>query len=265
MGRARVVLLGEKHDNPVHHRLQARLLRALLRLGRRPALAFEMFPRTATPALKAHLSQPGADLARVPAIVGWRTQGWPDWKMYAPLVEIAAGAGLPVIGTDLSRAVTRRVARGGLAALPPGLARELALGPPGARHRARVLDALHLSHCRVVPRASLGGLYDAWRARNRAMALSLRAALANGSEGAVLITGSGHADRATGVPPEMADLSPGISQFSLAFTEVREDMRRAADYGGEGAFDALWFTRRREREDPCRKHRRQLERLRDRR
>src|SRR6266480_2784062 len=39
----RFVLLGEKHDNPDHHRLQAWVVGALIAAGRRPAVAFEMF------------------------------------------------------------------------------------------------------------------------------------------------------------------------------------------------------------------------------
>src|SRR5512133_3700789 len=39
---ARTVLLGEVHDNPDHHVLQARLLRALAGAGRTPKVAFEM-------------------------------------------------------------------------------------------------------------------------------------------------------------------------------------------------------------------------------
>ena len=40
---ARYVLLGERHDHPDHHRVQAALVRALLAAGRRPAVVFEMF------------------------------------------------------------------------------------------------------------------------------------------------------------------------------------------------------------------------------
>jgi len=35
---SRFVLLGERHDNPDHHALQAKLLRAILEAGRRPAV-----------------------------------------------------------------------------------------------------------------------------------------------------------------------------------------------------------------------------------
>src|SRR5213593_3577327 len=39
---SRFVLLGERHDNADHHALQAKLVRAMVEAGRRPALGFEM-------------------------------------------------------------------------------------------------------------------------------------------------------------------------------------------------------------------------------
>src|SRR5262245_58173308 len=43
--RADFVLLGETHDNPDHHRLQLELLEAMVRAGRRPAVALEQLDR----------------------------------------------------------------------------------------------------------------------------------------------------------------------------------------------------------------------------
>src|SRR5262249_59775917 len=53
---ARYVLLGEKHDNPDHHAIQAALVRALLASGRRPAVAFEQLTADQAPALARHLA-----------------------------------------------------------------------------------------------------------------------------------------------------------------------------------------------------------------
>jgi uncharacterized iron-regulated protein len=263
MAQARVVYLGEIHDNPIHHQLQARPYRALLERGRKPSLGFEMFSTDAGPALAKLLADPRADLSRVPEVTRWRSRNWPDWAMYAPLVEIAHRAGLPVLATDLPRELAARVARRGLGELPAPLARELALGPPDPAQRAAVLGEFFESHCRVIPKERLGGLYDAWRARNRMMALSLARALRGGAEGAVLITGAGHADRITGIPPDLASLVPEAGQFALAFVEVRpEEVRPGAYPPRPGAYDALWFTARHEREDPCVKYRKGLERFR---
>lgn len=262
MKNAEILYLGEKHDNPVHHALQLRLLKKMIEKKGKTAVAFEMFPRKVGPALAELLSRPGADLSRVPEIAGWKKRGWPDWRMYAPLVEAAYRAGLPVVALDLSPKWVRRAARSGLSVLPASIRRELALRPPDPAHKERVLDALFASHCRVIPRERLGGLYASWRARNRTMARSLQAAIRKGARRAVVITGAGHADKTTGIPFDIAKLSPNLRQFSLSFAEVREGIITPEGYTGR--FDAVWFTLRHDREDPCRKYRKALERLRDR-
>ena len=262
MARARAVYLGEIHDNPIHHRLQARAYRALLDRGRRHALAFEMFSTDVQPALSKLLRDPEADLSKVPEVTGWDRRGWPDWSMYAPLVELAHRAGLPVLAADLPRALAGRVSRKGLGELPPDLARELALGPPDPGKRETMLDVFFESHCRALPREKLGNLFESWRARNRTMALTMARALREGSEGALLITGGGHAERATGVPSDLDALAPGVEQFALAFAEVREGETRPEAYRARpGAYDALWFTPAHPREDPCVKYKKGLERM----
>lgn len=265
MRRADIIYLGERHDNPGHHRLQARLLKALIRSGKRPAAAFEMFTHDVAAKLAAHLARPGADMAMIPEIVGWKERGWPAWKMYAPIVEAAHRAGLPIVAADMARDIARRIGMRGLSALPVAMRARLGLGPPAPRHRALVMADLFISHCQMVPRDKLGGLYDAWRARNRTMALSIREAIRKGAGGAVLITGSGHADRETGVPPHIETLMPGARQFSLAFAEVEKGEESPAGYADRpGAYDALWFTARHEREDPCEEFKASLEKLRKR-
>lgn len=52
---ARFVMLGEKHDNPDHHTLRARLVAGMVAAGRKPAVAFEMLDDSQAPAL------PGTD------------------------------------------------------------------------------------------------------------------------------------------------------------------------------------------------------------
>ena len=267
--RAGVVYLGEKHDNPEHHRLQVKILRSLLRMGRRPAVVFEMFARDVNPALSAYLKNPEADLSKVPEIVGWKRMGWPDWLMYAPLVEIAHRRRLPVVGADLNAVLSRKIGRRGLGALPPEVARELALGPPEARHRSLVLDDLYESHCRMMPREKMGSLYDAWRARNRAMALSILNIVqrmnAEGGNGAIVITGGGHADRIRGIPPHVSKLGPGLTQFSLGFTEVGPLKRKISELiVHSGDYDAVWFTGSPQREDPCVQFKKSLEKMRSR-
>ncbi|MFQ5521385.1 MAG: ChaN family lipoprotein, partial [Candidatus Methylomirabilia bacterium] len=88
LARGRFVLLGEKHDNPDHHVLQARLLRALIAVGRRPAVGFEMFNTDDAPAIATHLASAPTDAAGLGEAVGWDERGWPDWATYQPIAQV---------------------------------------------------------------------------------------------------------------------------------------------------------------------------------
>src|SRR3989454_11257668 len=59
----RFVILGERHDNPDHHALQAKLGRALGEAGRRPAVGFQMLSTGDGPALSRYLARGPQDAA----------------------------------------------------------------------------------------------------------------------------------------------------------------------------------------------------------
>ena len=108
---AEFVLIGEKHDNPDHHRLQAWLVSALIARGRRPALSFEMLASDQVPALDAYLADHPDDAGGLGAAVGWDESGWPDWGDYAPIAQAALDAGLPVLAADLAKPKVRAECR----------------------------------------------------------------------------------------------------------------------------------------------------------
>src|SRR5215470_544423 len=66
---ARFALLGERHDHPEHHQLQAWLLRRMVEAGRRPAIAFEMLDTTQALALGRHLTAAPRDAAGLGDVV----------------------------------------------------------------------------------------------------------------------------------------------------------------------------------------------------
>ena len=71
MSQATFVVLGENHDNPDHHVLQARVLAALVAAGRAPAVAFEMLDTSQQPALDAYVREHPGDAAGLGDAVGW--------------------------------------------------------------------------------------------------------------------------------------------------------------------------------------------------
>jgi uncharacterized iron-regulated protein len=257
--RARFILLGERHDNPEHHRIQARLVGAVMARGRRPAVAFEMFRSDQQRAIDAHLATHPKDADGLGKAAAW-SSGWPAWKHYAPIAKAALDLGAPLFAANLARGESRRIARQGLGALGP--ARRAALGldrpVPG-----EILDGLGHDivegHCRLIPLGRTGPMARAQLARDAQIATVLAKAAGTGGDGAILIAGAGHVRRDRGVPIHLARIGATggpVSVVTLAPIEVTAGMNDpaayAATYGAKGLpFDFVWFTVGRKRTDPC--------------
>lgn len=252
---ARFVILGETHDNPDHHRLQAQLLQAAVQAGRRPTLGFEMLDLDQQPALDAFMASHPTDALALGPAVSWATSGWPAWSMYAPIATVALANELPIIAANLPTKTVKAVAFNGYDALDPGQVVELGLDQPWpAAQRERMLDELFQSHCELMPRSELTGMMHAQRTRNAIMAWRMIKTAA--ADGAVLITGSGHARTDYGVPLNLHQNAIAPTVVSVAMIEVEPGKRRPADYANaynaaQLPFDYVLFTPAAEREDPC--------------
>ncbi len=258
------VLLGEKHDNPDHHRLQARLVGGLLAAGRRPALAFEMLDGDDAPAVEGYLASRPADAAGLGAAVGWEKRSWPAWPQYQQIADLGVKTGLPLVAANLPDRLARATARQGAAALPADLRAELGLDEPlPAAVRAAMAQEITDSHCGFAPPGMVEPMILVQRARDAHMARAvLRGATADGT---VLITGFGHARTDRAVPAHLVRMgASGV--VAVAFLEVQSGKQSAADYAADlGAgtlpFDYVWFTPRLDDTDPCEKFRAKLDRL----
>ncbi|MFQ5989303.1 MAG: ChaN family lipoprotein [Candidatus Methylomirabilales bacterium] len=259
------VLLGEKHDNPDHHQLQASLLRAMIAAGRRPAVGFEMFDIDQKPAIAQHLAATPTDAVGLADAVNWDRSGWPDWVLYQPIAEAALEAGLSIVATNLPRATVRTLRRKGLAAVEPGLVSRLGLDQRLAPEtHAEMAAEIRHAHCGYASASTVEAMITVQRARDAQMAESL--AVAGQEDGAVLIAGSGHVRKDYGVPTYLALQAPGTSVVSVTFLEVTKGEIAPGAYTarlgrGRLPFDYVWFTPRVDDLDPCEKFGKQLERL----
>ena len=254
LANARFVLLGERHDNPEHHTLQARLLGGTIAAGRRPAVGFEMLSTDDATAIARYLSGSPKDASGLGEAVSWKRSGWPDWRLYEPIAQAALDAGLPIVATNLSRVATDAIRRNGLAGLSASLARRLGLEEPlGPETRDAIRRELEESHCGTVEGATLERMVDIQWARDARMAEAL---VREGQrDGAVLIAGAGHVRTDRGVPFHLQRRAPGATVVSVAFLEVEATVDAPAGYAVrfEGAlpFDYVWFTPRVDTDDPC--------------
>jgi uncharacterized iron-regulated protein len=257
------VLLGETHDNPDHHLLQARLLRAMLEGGRRPAVAFEMLTADQQAAVDASLAGAPKDPDALAEAVRWKTSRWPDFRFYRPIFATALEAGLPVVAANLPRAQVREIVSKGRDALDEGLRARLEREEPIPEPVMKALrDEMNASHCGELPAAMVDPLVLAQRARDARMAE--RMATAGAERGAVLVTGSGHARTDRGVPAFLARDAPGRKVVAVAFLEVDPEAAEPQGYAeklgpGPLPFDFAVFTPGTGREDPCKGFRERIE------
>lgn len=264
LARADIAVLGEVHDNPDHHRLQAREVRAVTAAGRTPALVFEMLSTPVQEKLDAAQAAPGVTADSVAEAVEWAKSGWPEFALYRPIFEAGLAARLPLVAANLSRPAAREVMKKGPAALPEEAAAWLARAPePTARELEQFKGEMAEDHCGELPESMVKPLVLAQRARDATLAA--RTATAAATRGALLVAGDGHARTDRGVPAWLVRELPGKRVVAVGHLEVQAGLDHpddyAADYGkGQGLpFDYVIFTPGAAREDPCLELRQKME------
>ena len=251
LASAKFVLLGERHDNPDHHRLQGAVLAELVKAGRRPAVVFEMLEIEQQRAIDEYLARSDASAAGFGAALEWQKTSWPPYSEYQPVFEAAFAGKLPIVAGNLAQGDAKALVKQGISALPGARVKALRLERAfPAALEAPLLDELRASHCGQLPDKLLPAMALAQHARDAQMAQVMVKAAA--TDGAVLIAGGGHAQLERGVPYYLAFDAPGASIKSLLFREVRHGDTDPKHYAtDEGRFDYLWFTPRATDEDPC--------------
>jgi len=209
-----IVLLGETHDDPAHHRWQLDTLGALFGRRRAITLGFEMFPRRVQPAIgrwcAGELDEPGFLSA-----VDWPQIWGVDPDLYLPLLRFAKANRLPIIALNIDAETRRRVAAEGFAGVPRG-ERE-AVGEPAPaseRYRQRLLTWFE-RHPGAADPARFERFVRAQQFWDRAMAEAIAASRRGREQRLVVgIMGSGHVEFGDGVPHQLAAL--GESDLATA-------------------------------------------------
>jgi uncharacterized iron-regulated protein len=262
LANARYVLLGEIHDNPDHHRLQAQLIETLVKKGRRPAVVFEMIPGHMQAELDRRAEAGDRDAGALGKALRWEESGWPDWSMYRPIAETALSADLPLVAGGLDADVRKAVAKGTPPSLYENAVREYDLDRPLKPEIAEAEGReIKDGHCNLLPDAALPPMLRAQRAADGALAKAMTSA--NPSEGAVLIAGAGHVRNDWAVSHIVREKSPEATVVSVAFVEVDPKRTTPSAYvdalpGLEKPFDFIYLTPRADLTDHCAELEKQL-------
>jgi uncharacterized iron-regulated protein len=240
-GRA-VVLLGEHHDNPVHHRLRLATLERVVAAGWRPAVLMEQFDTDRQPDIDRARSERPLDAqhlieAATPARGGW------NWTFYRPVVELALKAGLPLIAANLARPSAQQLVRRSFDEVF-GAEHVRALGldaPIAADWQAVQQEIIEASHCGALPASVVPGMVRAQFARDAVMAeLMTRHA----DRGVVLLAGNGHVRRDLGVPRWLRG-EVATRAWAVGYVEPGDED------SASGVFDAIVVAPAPPRDDPC--------------
>ncbi len=215
LASARIVAVGESHDDAEHHKIQAEVLTALA--VRVPlAVGLEMVAAEDQPVLDAFMSgtTPEKDFA-----VWWKANWGYDFVLYKPIFDAAKAAGVPVRGLNAPREVVKAVGKKGLAGLTPaerGRIPAMILESADARYRKYVLDSVsgHGAPPSAIPR-----MLEAMAVWNETMGENAAKLAAEGRL-VLVIAGQGHVYYKAGVLESAARRGAGPAQVLLPWSAV---------------------------------------------
>jgi len=110
------ILLGESHDNPCDHQVQARIVHLLAQSGVDHVLGLEMVNVRRQDVLD-RFNKGEISLEELPDRLDWSKNWGHDFDLYRPVFESAKEFGIPVKALNLPSGVTRRISHFGLDSL----------------------------------------------------------------------------------------------------------------------------------------------------
>lgn len=230
-----VLILGEIHDNPMHHDVQADRVASFAPA----AIVFEML----TPDQAGMVtSENRSDPAELATVLDWTTSGWPDFAMYHPIFMAAPDA--RIFGAQVPRNVARAAFETGIVQAFGGDASVYGLADPLPEDEQQSREAMQMAaHCDALPADMLPGMVQIQRLRDAELARAVVEAMAETGGPVAVITGNGHARRDWGIPVYLEKAAPGLALHVVGQTEDGAAL--------SGVFDEVVSAPSVDRPDPC--------------
>ena len=220
---AQVVLVGEVHNHPGHHQIQAQVIQMMLDGGLRPVVGVEWLDHEVQPICQ-RFSQGQLTVAEFARQVDWTRRWGHSLTLYTPLLELVQRHRLTLAPLNAPSSLIRQVAHQGLAGLKPAeraqLAPSLDLTDPDYR---AMLDEQFVLHGMAGQKME-EYFFQAQVARDETMAWRLAQALApwpDGQARAVVLAGAGHLAHGLGLPGRIARRLPHVRLLSVLPVEAQ--------------------------------------------
>jgi uncharacterized iron-regulated protein len=248
---AKVILLGEQHDNPAHHQIQAEIVERLGREGRLRAVVFEQIDWTNQGVLSQLKS---SNLEDLPKKIEWDKSGWPSYEYYRPIIETAVKYKAKVIAGGLPKNRLKLLySHGYQGGFTASEIESLRLRTPlDGEAVALISKEIFEGHCKMIPEDHVAKMIPIQRARDAALLRGYQneAALDGVT---VFILGAGHARKEFGLPSLFRNTAPKTKIWSVGMQEA------GAEPFPPGAYDKVWITEKFDRPDPCNEMKKQIE------
>lgn len=252
------ILLGETHDNLLHHKYQAWLIDNLYRSGFSALVAFEMITQGQGEIIENKQYNSSSDLIND---LNQVKTTWNYKQRYTPVFESVLSANFPIYPANLDRATIMSIARKGEENVPVYIKPYLEKNTFSSEQEKELKEEIKMSHCGMENPHMTNAMMLTQRVKDAEMANSLMRDIE--IQKRVLVAGSGHTRNDRGVPMYIRSESKDAKILSIAWLEVVNeygDMDQYAQrWGGEKIpFDYIWFTPRVDRPDPCKSFRQHM-------
>lgn len=209
---ARVIAVGEKHDEASHHLAQADVLDGVAARDPGVVVGLEMVSRDQQSFLDGFLSGRMSE----PDFAAWWSKAWGfDYALYKPVFDVARARRLRVVGLNAPIKLIAAVAKKGLAGLTPAERAQLpaSVAESGdARYRDFVKRSLE-GH--KLPPEAMRHMIEAQAAWNETMGAKTAELAAEAR--VVVIAGQGHMLWGAGVPESAARRGAGAAKVVLPY------------------------------------------------
>jgi len=252
------ILLGERHDNLVHHQHQAWFIETLAKQNRHASVAFEMIDNYQGDRLS---KQKITSVEQLIDVLNLSKSNWQYELRYKNIFAAALEAGFDIDAANLNSKRLMHTVMQGEEKLPDDYQQMLAKTPFTDQQYGALQLEINEAHCNMLPDKSSRSMALGQRLRDAIMAHSL---LKSKADVKVLIAGIGHVRNDRAVPLYLkTNLNNSENKiFSIGFIEVDNELKNAKDYlqytGYQSLpFDIFWFTPKVQRTDSCeelRKH-----------
>ncbi len=229
------ILLGEVHDEPLHHLRRASVIEALA--GLQPVVVAEQLEANQ----QVHFT---GNLLNDVKLAGFDANIW-DWPVYLPLFTALETHKVRLIGGNLPITVVRNISKLGASAIPQALNDQISQANLTTTGESQLIADLEAGHCGHLPKQYVPNFIFAQRARDASM---LNTMLSMTRTPVILLAGNGHVRKDYGIPTLLpAAVKQVVSIGLLQLDTLTPDQVHTY----QQQYDYVWLTGAVHHDDPC--------------